>query len=229
MRHSSAIVLLTLLFVACSEAPVGEEPRYHPDAPEIGVVSASLDGVGWRFEVGVDGDCLDYRIDSEGLAATGGTVCHHGSERQREVEHPQVQGHRTSSENLLVLSYDGCVRAPTIQGIRAWDSVTTTSICDSRVPPLVFGRIAGDIAFACIVSGLVLYPVGGNYVVPDTNEDGVFLYLETTETPLPGFVLGFTENGHFRDFEPVDEPFGPALKECEDLAPWADRPGWGQP
>jgi hypothetical protein len=227
MRHIAGASALALLLASCSD-PAVEAPRYHPDAPVIEVVSALLEGDGWRFEVGVDGDCLDYRIESDGYAATGGTVCEQASPRQREAEHPQVENHRTSSEHLLVFSYDGCVRAQAVQGIRARDVETTTTICDSRVPPLVFGRIADDIAYACVVAARGPYFAGTAYLFPETNADGVFLYLEGSETPMPAFVLGFTDNGHFRDFEPVDGPFAPALTACEDLAPWADRPGWGE-
>lgn len=177
----------------------------------MSAVSATLTGDGYRFDVGLDAECLVFRVEANGWEPRGGTVCPQG-ERFDPVQHPQVHLNPfTSTADLLVVSYDGCVRAPAVQGMRDSD-VTVTTICDSRIPSLVFGRLAGEVAYGCLVHG-----GSGHFVAPGS--DGVFLERDPGWSG-PGFALAFGRSGQFIGDPPVDAPFAPGLASCEAHGPW---------
>ena len=211
-----SVLIVGVLVTACAHGARVEPPRYDPEAPEIVSPSTVLVGEGYRFVIGVDGKCLSYRIEAAGLQPRGGIVCPQGPDDQTSGPRQVDRNSRSSSDAFLVVYFDGCVRAPAVVDAAFFggDS-TTTSICDDRMPAVVFGRIYDPVAYGCIVAPRSR----ARFVKP--NVDGVFAELDTWGQD--GFNLGFRSTGYLDGSEPVDQPFASGLAACEAIAPWLDR------
>jgi len=204
---------------ACAHSP--QTPRYHPEAPEIAEPRVTIEGDGFRFQVGVDGDCVVFRAESSGLSPRGGVICPYTSPRF-DTTRPYPEQVRvntfTSTADLMVVTYDGCVHAPPAAALRrVSDSNTTTTICEARIPAVVFGRLTGDVAYGCLVSKAS----GARFVGPV--EDGIFLEIDPdTGTEGNVFAIAFSSTGVMIGDPPVDAPFADGLRDCQATGPWKE-------